>query len=173
MSSTRELILRSQDLAHEGSNGFEDDEGFDGWIARFDAFLAESTDKLLACRFVSEELAAKQVRAKEIASQFTDLARKIGAAVDRVDDKAMALAIATADATGKTKFDTEDGRSVTLVTTRQIDVQVTDLEILPTRFARVKVEADKSAIKAAHKLGESVPGVTCVDTESKSLRWSK
>lgn len=39
-------------------------------------------------------------------------------------------------------------------------VDVTDLSKLPERYVRVKVEADKAAIRAALDDGEDIPGVT-------------
>ncbi|NBV20305.1 siphovirus Gp157 family protein, partial [Janthinobacterium sp.] len=58
-----------------------------------------------------------------------------------------------------------------LVKTEAVSVPE-DVNMLPEAFQRrrVTVEADKAAIKAAIKAGESVPGAFLV--ESRGIRWT-
>jgi hypothetical protein len=58
--------------------------------------------------------------------------------------------------------------SAWLATTESISVP-DDATRLPLAFQRIKVEADKTGIKAAIKAGEDVLGCSVVET--RSVRW--
>ena len=59
---------------------------------------------------------------------------------------------------------------ISVRTARSQSVSVDSVDALPSEFRRVKVEADKAAIKAALKSGTSIPGCSLVESESVVIR---
>lgn len=49
-------------------------------------------------------------------------------------------------------------------------VEITDLELIPHEYQKVKVEADKTAIKAAIKSGANVPGAKLMTNKNLQIR---
>jgi len=66
-----------------------------------------------------------------------------------------------------------DGGWCKVAVRKSVAVEVADVASLPAQFCRVKVEADKSAIKVALQAGKEVPGAELVERESVGLAWSR
>lgn len=173
MTTTFELIMKSRELVAEGSQGFDDDSGFDGWLGKLDGLLAESSDKLLACRCVVDDAEAEAEKLRALASKIEERAKRFDAIANRVKDKAQNLAVELSAVDGRTKFDLGDGGKVTIVTRKDLKVDVADVNALPFQYQKVKDPvADVTAIKAAHKLGQQVLGATVTEVQTTYLKWS-
>lgn len=167
------LTAQATALFNRGAEGFDTDEELAEWQSQIDALMVKSGDKFVACRAVMTRADEEEAYCKEQAALFADRAKRFATVRERVKDLAKQLLLSHEALTGQAKIQTADGSSISLARTRQVQVVVTDLESVPTRFVRVKTEPDLAAIKAAHKLGEQVAGTECVETESVSLRFGK
>lgn len=171
--SVYELTQEAGDLLARGSDGFDTDDALAGWQDELTAWMERAVDKSVACRAVIERAEMEEDWLKAQAKMLTDRAKKFATLRERVKSLQIQLVLANEEVTGSAKMQTADGSSVSVVRTRQVAVNVVDLDEIPTRFCRVKTEADLPAIKAAYKAGEAVPGVECAETESLSLRYGK
>lgn len=167
------LSTEARDLLLTGSNGFDDDAGFDAWNLQLQGWLAKASDKFVACRVIIERAAAEAAFLKDQAKQLAERGKRFGAVEDRVKGLVKELLTAQVQTTGQNKIETADGSTVTLVETTQIDVDIADVNLLPTRFVRTVVEPDLNAIKAAYKRGEETPGAVCNERKTTSIRWGK
>lgn len=171
--SVYELTMGASALLARGSEGFETDEELAAWQDEMNAWMEVSGDKLLACRAVIDRADAEEAWLKSEADKIRDRARRFATVSDRVRDLIMQQMLAHEAVSGEKKVVTSDGSSVSLVRTAAIDVQVADATDLPAQYQRVTIAADKTALKAAHKAGVEVPGVTFVDGVTTSIRFGK
>ena len=173
--SVYDLTQQATSLMLRGSEGFDDDAGLLAWQQEVNDWLDSTTDKALACRVVISRFDAEAAYCKAEADRLRDRAKRFEAAGERVTGLVKMLLSAKEDAGEGPKAQLADGSTVTLVHTRGVEVNVTDLDKIPQRFVRVKVEPDKVALKAAYKADPTgtVPGVEFAETETASVRWSK
>lgn len=124
-----------------------------------DAFVAESTDKLAALRAVAYRFADEEAHLRAEAAHFTARARSCAAVTDRCKASATTLLL-DREALGE-----EPKVRGVVHLRRSVSVSVDgDPADLPAEYQRVKVDADKTAIKRALDAGESVPGCSLVET---------
>lgn len=127
--------------------------------------------KVDACLYVAQDLKAKAKflieRSKQEAERLKKLATITENAAKRLEEASVkALEIAHP---GQTKWELAEHK----VSLRKNapSVEVFDQEQLPSDYIRVKCEPDKTAIKAALKAGNEVPGARLADpTTSISIR---
>ena len=119
--------------------------------------------KVDACLHVASDLEAKAKflteRAKQEAERFKKLAAASANAAKRLKEESVkALDIAHP---GQTKWELPEHK----VSLRKAppSVEVFDEDKLPDNYLRIKSEPDKTAIKAALKAGEEVPGARLAD----------
>ena len=149
--------------APEGADASTLDERLAAWIEASD-------DKHGAYYAVSKRL---ELEADECAALMASIKKRAGylaAQQARVKALASELLIAREAIGEDPKVSTPMFRAW-LVRTESVSVPE-DVNLLPEQYRRVKVsvEADKTAIKAAIKSGESVPGAFLVET--RGIRWS-
>ena len=176
LSARPSVFTLTQDAARlmlRGSEGFDTDEEMTAWQQEVNDWLDASDDKALACRVVISRFDAEAAYCKQEADRLRDRAKRFEAAGERVTSLVKMLLASKEDAGEGGKVTMADGSTVSLVHTRGVEVQVLDLDAIPQRFCRVKVEADKVALKAAYKAGEQVAGVAFSETVTDSIRWSK
>lgn len=140
---------------------------------KLDAWLANTTDKQLACLAVKQRAEAEQAIVKAEMARLQACNKAFAALADRMDEKALEMLHAHEALTGEVKMQCADGRTVSLVRTRQLDVQVTELDAVPQAYCKTTTVAVLPEIKAAYKAGKEVPGVTVTERQSESVRWSK
>jgi hypothetical protein len=138
--------------------------------ARLTAWLDAADDKHAAYYAVSRRL---DLESDECAALMAGL-RKRAAYLASQQARVKALAselLAAREALGEEPRVSTPMFRAWLATTEAVSVPE-DVAMLPEQYVRVKVtrEADKAAIKAAIKAGESVPGAFLVQT--RGVRWS-
>ena len=149
--------------APEGADASTLDERLAAWIEASDdkhgAYYAVSKRLELEAEECSQLMAAMKKRAAYLAAQQA-----------RVKALASELLLAREAIGEEPKVSTPMFRAW-LVKTESVSVPE-DVNMLPEQYRRVKVtvEPDKTAIKAAIKSGESVPGAFIVET--RGIRWS-
>lgn len=174
MSTTFEIITAARALAMRGESGFDDDAGMDGWLAELDALATVGEDKMLACTVVVDDAKVQAERLRELAKRIGERAKAYDAIVERVEGKMLSIAQGLHAVDGRTKFNLGDGGSVSLVTRKDLKVEVTDVLALPFKFQKVaEPKADLAGIKAAAKLGEKITGATVTEVQETHLRRGK
>ena len=171
--SVYELTQGAAALLSRGSEGFETDEELSAWQAECQGWMEASGDKLVACRVVMDRADAEEAYLRAESARLAERARRFAAVRVRIKELAIAQMQAHVDMGGKPKVETADGSTVSLVTTRTLKVEVTDVDEIPTAWVRTKVEADLPKIKQAYKDGLTIPGVVVTEVESQSLRFGK
>lgn len=169
--SVYELTRDAAMMLARGSEGFDTDEELSAWQAECERWMELSGDKYVACRVVIDRAEAEEAWLKAEAAKLTERANRFRSVRERVKGLALDLVKSQADVTGNNKVQLSDGSTVTLVKRTEIKVVVDDADDLPTDFVRVTVAPDLMAIKAAHKEGRDVPGASCSEVESYSLRF--
>lgn len=171
--SVYELTQGAAMMLARGSEGFDTDEELVAWQKECEEWMALSGDKFVACKIVMSRAESEEEWLKAEAAKLLDRAKRFATVRERVKGLATDLMKSQIAMGAEPKIQMADGSSVSLVKRSEIKVIVDDIDEVPTEYTRVKVEADLPAIKAAHKVGREVPGVTCADIESYSLRFSK
>ena len=162
-----ELIARAMDC---------DDADLATWGADVDARLELVADKFAACRWVIDKGDAEAEFYKAQAKLLTDRAKRIEQMQAMVKAKVVELLLQHETVTGEIKIKTADGSSVSLVRRTVQVVQLAEglqVDNLPVDCQRVKVEADKVAIKFRLESGREVKGATLVDSTSEFAKWGR
>lgn len=137
---------------------------------RLSAWLDATDDKHAAYHAVAKRL---ELEADECAALMAGLRKRasyLATQQTRVKALASELLLAREALGEEPKVSTPTFRAW-LATTESVSVP-DDVAMLPEQYVRTKVtrEADKTAIKAAIKRGESVPGAFIVET--RGIRWT-
>lgn len=122
-------------------------------------------------RAVAAYMLNAQAEADACAAAIERIAKRKKSALARVE-RLRSYLMSQMLATGVTRIDANDGSfSARLYPGRDEAVEIEDGCVLPDRFQRIKVEPDKTRLKAAIKAGEPVPeGVRLVRRARLELR---
>ena len=131
------------------------------------AWFDATDDKIAAYHAVIKRLETEDAHLKAEADAIAACRKRQAKQAERVKDLATLL-LTSMEALGNEPKVKRPTFSAWLATTESISVP-DDLALLPVGFWRTKIEADKTAIKAAIKAGEDVPG--CAVVETRSVRW--
>jgi hypothetical protein len=156
-----ELAARARDLLARLADGGTDEE-VDALLAEEAALHETTAAKLAAYHAIIRRAEAEAALAKEMSDQWAALARRHLAAKSRVRAMAQALAEADAALSGDRKWRLEDGTAV-YFTTGQKSLRIDDETRVPAAFTVFTESLDKSAILAALKAGQHVPGCALAD----------
>ena len=116
--------------------------------------------------WVIDAIRARRDARKARAQALADLAAADDQQADALQDR-LIQALQKVDPEA-TKYDLPEHK----ITSRRTESVIVDApaEELPAEFARVKVEANKTALKAALKAGEQIDGCTLVERRSWTIR---
>lgn len=138
-----------------------------GEILNADALEAveiESHEKIEGAGLYVRELTAEIAALKVEADRLTERRRSL----EKKSERIKALLLPAVDAMGgKVKGSM---LTVSIGTTKSVELTENALDLLPDDFVRVKREADKTAIGAALKAGTEVPGAFLVENRSIRMR---
>jgi hypothetical protein len=110
---------------------------------------------------VIRQLKSKSQLIKDEAKRLLDAARTYDKSVERLEDNLLSSIVQLGNI--KTNF-------VSISTRRNKSVEIADDIEIPLQYQRVKIEANKTAIKEALELGIDVPGATIVEKFSLLIR---
>jgi hypothetical protein len=110
---------------------------------------------------VIRQLKSKSQLIKDEAKRLLDAARVYDKSVERLEDNLLSSVVQLGNI--KTNF-------VSISTRRNKSVEISDDAELPLQYQRVKIEANKTAIKEALESGIDVPGATIVEKFSLLIR---
>jgi predicted nucleic acid-binding Zn-ribbon protein len=110
---------------------------------------------------VIRQLKSKSQLIKDEAKRLLDAARVYDKSVERLEDNLLSSVVQLGNI--KTNF-------VSISTRRNKSVEIADDAELPLQYQRVKIEANKTAIKEAIESGIDVPGATIVEKFSLLIR---
>ena len=166
------LAFEMQQLAAEGEQGFDTDEGLAEWNARLDAHLSTVGDKIARCVAIVRRAEIEEALAKAEAKRWTAAAKRHAALAENVTARLKALLEAQ-------RLVTCDGMAIVgagwvkLANSVSKSVFCPDPLKLPLEFQRITVEADKKAIGDAIKGGAVVAGATIVTTTEEVVKFGK
>ena len=129
-----------------------------------DAIEGEAAQKIENAGLYVRELNAEVAALKVEADRLTDRRRSLEKKAERI--KALMLP-AVESIGGKVKGSM---LTVSIGTTKSVELDENALELLPDDFVRVKREADKTALAAALKAGTDLPGAHLVEKRSIRMR---
>lgn len=128
-----------------------------------DAMADALEDKLESVALYIKGLAAETVAIKDEEAMLCERRRTL----ERKNQRLRAYLADAMTAAGLPKLDTPR----TIVSFRKSsEVVISDMAALPDAFRRVKIEPDKTAIKAAYKVGSSVPGAAVVEKQNIQIK---
>lgn len=133
--------------------------------ADLDAVEAEAHEKLESTALYVRELNAEADALKAEIERLTDRRRSL----EKRSTFLKCLMLQGLDALGAPKLKTPMV-TISIRTSRAVDLDADALDKLPESFVRVKREADKTAIKSAIEGGFDVPGAHIVENRSISMR---
>ena len=110
---------------------------------------------------VIRQLKSKSQLIKDEAKRLLDAARTYDKSVERLEDNLLSSIVQLGNI--KTNF-------VSISTRRNKSVEIADDVEIPLQYQRVKIEANKTAIKEALESGIDVPGATIVEKYSLLIR---
>jgi hypothetical protein len=110
---------------------------------------------------VIRQLKSKSELLKSEAKRLLDAARTYDKSVERLEDNLLSSIVQLGNI--KTNF-------VSISTRRNKSVEIADDVEIPLQYQRVKIEANKTAIKEAIESGIDVPGATIVEKFSLLIR---
>jgi hypothetical protein len=110
---------------------------------------------------VIRQLKSKSQLIKDEAKRLLDAARTYDKSVERLEDNLLSSIVQLGNI--KTNF-------VSISTRRNKSVEIADDIEIPLQYQRVKIEANKTAIKEALESGIDVPGATIVEKFSLLIR---
>ena len=110
---------------------------------------------------VIRQLKSKSQLIKDEAKRLLDAARVYDKSVERLEDNLLSSVVQLGNI--KTNF-------VSISTRRNKSVEIANDVELPLQYQRVKIEANKTAIKEAIESGIDVPGATIVERFSLFIR---
>ena len=131
------------------------------------AWLDSCDDKIGAYHAVLKRLEIEDVALKAEADAIAACRKRQAKQAERVKDLATLL-LTSMEQLGNEPKVKRPTFSAWLQTTESISVP-DDATLLPLAYQRLKVEADKTGIKAALKAGDDVLGCSVVET--RSVRW--
>lgn len=138
-----------------------------GEVLNADALEAVEIDaheKIEGAGLYVRELTAEIAAIKVEADRLTERRRSL----EKKSERIKALLLPAVDAMGgKVKGSM---LTVSIGTTKSVELTENALDLLPDDFVRVKREADKTAIGAALKAGTEVPGACLVENRSIRMR---
>ena len=152
-----DLIREVMDRAVDPDTGELTDSGIAELHALSSAANHSAAD--LACYIRELELEAESVK-----SVLAEMAKRAVQLENRAA-KWRAVLLETMDSIGSTGI--KDARITVAVRANPPSVNIDDVDELPILYCRViplRIEPDKTAIKAALKSGETIPGVSLVST---------
>lgn len=135
------------------------------------AWFGSCDDKIAAYHAVLKRLELEDVALKAEADAIAAARKRMAKQSERVRDLATLL-LTSMEQLGNEPKVKRPTFSAWLATTESISVP-DDATRLPLAFQRVKVEADKAAIKAAIKAGSNILGCSLVQTRGVVIRSSK
>jgi hypothetical protein len=110
---------------------------------------------------VIRQLKSKSQLIKDEAKRLLDAARTYDKSVERLEDNLLSSIVQLGNI--KTNF-------VSISTRRNKSVEIADDAEIPLQYQRVKIEANKTAIKEALESGIDVPGATIVEKFSLLIK---
>jgi hypothetical protein len=110
---------------------------------------------------VIRQLKSKSQLIKDEAKRLLDAARTYDKSVERLEDNLLSSIVQLGNI--KTNF-------VSISTRRNKSVEIADDVEIPLQYQRVKIEANKTAIKEAIESGIDVPGATIVEKFSLLIK---
>jgi hypothetical protein len=131
------------------------------------AWFDSTDDKIAAYHAVLKRLETEDAHLKAEADAIAACRKRQAKQAERVKDLATLL-LTSMEQLGNEPKVKRPTFSAWLQTTESISIP-DDATRLPLAFQRIKVEADKTGIKAAIKAGEDVLGCSVVET--RSVRW--
>lgn len=111
--------------------------------------------------YIIRELKSKSQFIKDEAKRLLDIAKSYDKSIERLEDNLLSSIVHLGPI--KTNF-------VSISTRRNKSVEIADDAELPLQYQRVKIEANKTAIKEALESGIDVPGATIVEKFSLLIR---
>jgi len=157
--------LESMYRAQESANGIDEETGMVFDIAQLDAWEKERDEKIEHSLLYSEQLKAD---AKEIDDYIRRLTARAKAKKNAAESIKNWL-IERFKGEDIKKFETKRIRATLSVRAASKTV-ITDENLIPPQYIRTKFEPDTTAIKAAIKAGEEVPGAILVDSVSLTVK---
>jgi len=135
------------------------------------AWLDSCDDKIGAYHAVLKRLEIEDVALKAEADSIFAARRRMAKQSERVRDLATILLLAM-EQLGEEPKVKRPTFSAWLLSTESVSAPE-DATLLPLAYQRVKIEADKTKLKAALKAGELVDGCSLVQTRGVVIRSSK
>lgn len=173
-----DILTEMSHLIIEMDSVDTDDEGaVNDWFDKMNGVLAQAGDKVLAYRNVLSLAKKRQVFFAEERDRYAKRFRAQGKVLERVKELSHLVVERNYDMTGEKRLLLEDGTWASLAVRKDWKFwssetgEVTlDPALIPRRF--VKMDISKSALKAAAKVGEEIPGVEYEQVEKTHVRWS-
>ncbi|MDE6397784.1 MAG: siphovirus Gp157 family protein [Clostridiales bacterium] len=158
-------ILESLYRAQESEDGVDGETGMVFDISLLDELEMARDKKIENALLYSEQLKAD---AKAIDDYIKDR-QAVARAKKNAADSIKQWLIARMREKGESKFETKRIRALLRITAGNKTV-ITDEKIIPPQYLKIKKEPDTTAIKAAIKAGEEVPGAMLVDSVSLTVK---
>jgi hypothetical protein len=155
----------------------DDEDAINDWFDKMNGVLAQAGDKVLAYRNVLSLAKKRQVFFAEERDRYAKRFRAQGRVLERVKELSHLLVERNYKVTGQKKLLLEDGTWATLATRKAFrffnsETGETELDARELPDVFVKMEVSKSALKAAAKRGEEIPGVDYEQVEKTHVRFS-
>jgi hypothetical protein len=162
IDDTTEIGKLCRELEEKGIDMTEDEQCkvLLAWLGENEAAFENKVDGYVS---VIREYKAHQQAAKDEAKRMQDRAKSHGAQVDRLKDVLVYAMETLGLEKKKTALNT-----ITLAKAASINYSVNE-NLLPEKFIRKSISADKKAIQSALKSGEEIAGVEILESK-KSLR---
>ncbi len=158
-------ILESLYRAQESEEGVDGETGMVFDISLLDQLEMERDKKIENALLYAEQLKADAKAIEEYVKDRQAVARAKKNTAESIKN----WLIARMQEKGESKFETKRIRATLRITTANKTV-ITDGSLIPQEYLRTKIEPDTTAIKAAIKAGETVPGAQLVDSVSLTVK---
>lgn len=158
-------IIATLYRAAENENGIDSETGMVFDITQLDALEMERDKKIENALLYEEQMKAD---AKEI-DEYIKRLQERSRAKKNTAESIKNWIIGRMQESKENKFETARIRASLRVVAANKTV-ITDEMLLPPQYLKTKIEPDTTAIKAAIKAGEVVPGATLIDSVSLTVK---
>lgn len=158
-------VIASLYRAQEDGEGVDGETGMVFDITLLDRLEMERDKKIENALLYAEQLKADANEISEYIKRLSERAKAKKNAAESIKG----WLIARMQEQGESKFETKRIRASLRVTAANKTV-ITDEKLIPPKYLRTKTEPDTTAIKAAIKAGEVVPGATLEDSVSLTIK---
>ena len=158
-------LLESMYRAEKSEDGVDAESGMVFDIARLDEWEAERDKKIENVLLYAEQLKADAGEISDYIKRLQERAKAKKNAAENIKN----WIIARMQEKGESKFETKRIRA-TLRVMAGNKTLITDETAIPTQYLKTKTEPDTTAIKAALKAGEAVPGAELADSVGLTVK---